>query len=531
LEFRWEFPYDSRRMPVVARQGMVATSQPLACSAGMRTLLQGGNAVDAAIATAAALTVVEPTSNGLGSDAFAMVWEGENLRGLNSSGRSPAGLSRDELVERCGSKMPITGWLPVTVPGAVAAWVELWRQFGRLPFSALLEPAIEYAEKGFPVSPITAYAWERGARRLGSREDYASVFLPGGRPPRAGEMVTLPEHARTLRLIGETEGESFYRGELAERIASYARESGGYLTEEDMSSHRAEWVRPMHVCYRGVDVWELPPNTQGAVALQALSILDGFDLSTSPHLGVDYCHLVAEALKLAFADAYQHIADPLIYPFPAELRSPEYTAKRRALVGDTANPEPITGLPRDGGTVYLCTADADGYMVSFIQSNYMGFGSGVVVPGTGIALQNRGVCFVLEKGHPNDYSPGKRPFHTIIPAFLGEGGIPHTAFGVMGGDMQPQGHVQVVSGMVDYGLNPQAALDAPRIKVLGGPAVSVESSLAADVIEGLVKRGHDAKVDRESLVFGGGQIIYRDPHTRVLIAGSDSRKDGLAIGY
>lgn len=531
MDFRWDLPYGSRRMPVLARHGMVATSQPLACSAGLRMLLSGGNAIDAAIATAAALCVVEPTSNGLGSDAFVMVYDGENLYGLSSSGRSPAGLSRNQIAELGGSTIPSTGWLPVTVPGAVAAWVELWRAFGRLPFDQILRPAIDYAREGYPVSPITAAAWELGARRLGSREDYAATFMPNGRVPRAGEVFASHDMARSLELIAETEGEALYRGELAERIASYARASGGYITEGDLASHSAEWVSPMHVCYRGVDVWELPPNTQGVVALQALGILDGIDVSSFEHLGVEFCHYVAESLKLAFADSYQHVADPEFYELPPELLSAEYLASRREEITEMANPNPITGLPRDGGTVYLCTTDEDGYMVSLIQSNYMGFGSGVVVPGTGIALSNRGVGFTLQPGHPNDYAPKKRPFHTIIPAFLGEGGIPHTAFGVMGGDMQPQGHVQVVSAMVDYGLNPQAALDAPRVKVLGGAGVAVEGGIPERVVEGLSSRGHDVRVVTEGFAFGGGQIIHRDRETGVITAGSDPRKDGLAIGY
>lgn len=531
MDFTWDLPYGSRRMPVLARHGMVATSQPLACSAGLRMLLSGGNAIDAAIATAAALCVVEPTSNGLGSDAFAMVYDGENLHGLCSSGRSPAGLSRDGVAELCGSKIPLTGWLSVTVPGAVAAWCELWREFGRLPFDQILRPAIEYAETGFPVSPITAIAWELGAQRLGCREDYAAAFMPNGRAPKAGEVFASEDIARSLKLIADTEGEAFYRGELAERIATYARTTGGYITEDDLASHSAEWVSPMHVCYRGVDVWELPPNTQGVVALQSLGILDRVDLCGFEHLGVDYCHYVAESLKLAFADAYQHVADPEFYEFPSKLLSREYLASRRDLITEVANSNPITGLPRDGGTVYLCTADEDGYMVSFIQSNYMGFGSGVVVPGTGISLSNRGVGFTLEPGHPNDYAPKKRPFHTIIPAFLGENGIPHTAFGVMGGDMQPQGHAQVVSAMVDYGLNPQAALDTPRIKVLGGASIAVEDGIAQSVVEGLSSRGHDVKVVTQGFAFGGGQIIHSDRETGVIVAGSDPRKDGLAMGY
>jgi len=510
----------------MATGGMVATSQPLAAAAGAVILQQGGNAVDAAVATAASLTVVEPTSNGLGSDAFAMVWDGKKLHGLNSSGRSPAALSRDHLLELGHGKIPDEGWLPVTVPGAVAAWSALWRRFGRLSFRDVLAPAIAYARQGFPVSPVTAAAWQAAARRFGARTDFAGTFLPHGEAPETGAMFTAPDHAHTLTLIAESEGEEFYRGELSARIAEYARKSGGFLSEQDLAAHQPEWVTPLHIRYRGKDIWELPPNGQGIIALQALSILERFDLDGVAHLGPEYLHWVAEALKLAFADAGRYVCDPEWSHWPEGLLAGEHITTRTKLIGRSANLDPVAGLPEEGGTVYLCTADSEGRLVSYIQSNYMGFGSGVVVPGTGIALQNRGCGFTLEPGHPNEYAPCKRPFHTIIPAFLGENGYPFMPFGVMGGDMQPQGHVQVVTGMVDYGLNPQAVLDAPRLRVTGGARIAVEANMPPESVSALRERGHDVQVAGSRTGFGGGQIIYRHPQSGVLIGGSDPRKDG-----
>ncbi|MBO8141483.1 MAG: gamma-glutamyltransferase [Firmicutes bacterium] len=517
----------------MGRRGAVATSHPLAAQVGLRILQDGGNAVDAAVATAAALTVLEPTSNGIGGDAFALVWDGRRLHGLNASGRAPQALTPEVFFERGLDRVPTDGWLPVTVPGAVSAWAELARRFGSMPLKDLVEPAARYAEEGHPVPPVIARSWRAAAQRFGHRDDFRQTFLPWGRPPKAGELCAGPDPARTLRLIGESDGEAFYRGELARAIARYAAQTGGYITEEDLAAHRPEWVEPISTSYRGFQVWEIPPNGQGLAALLALNILEGTDVASLPHLSAKQLHLVAEALKLAFADAHRYIADPARSPVPTrELLDKGYAARRRALIaGGRALAEPQPGLPRAGDTVYLCAADSEGRMVSYIQSNYMGFGSGVVVPGTGIALHNRGAGFTLEEGHPNRVAPGQRPYHTIIPGFLSKNGVPLAAFGVMGGDMQPQGHVQVVTGIIDYGLNPQAALDAPRIRVAGARDVHLESSISKDTARQLADWGHQVHMEFEDEMFGGGQIIWRDPDTGVFIAGSEPRKDGSAAAW
>lgn len=534
------FPYPSARMPVLARRGMVATSHPLAAQAGLRMLLAGGNAVDAAVAAAACLTVVEPTSCGLGGDAFAIVWDGGALHGLNASGPAPAALDAETLRRRGLKQVPTEGWESVTVPGVVAGWVRLLRRFGSMPLIDVLQPAIEYAEQGHPVPPHTAAVWQGAAARFGHRDDFRDAFLPGGRAPRAGEVFRQPDQARTLRLIGESWGEAMYRGELAEAIARYAARTGGYLTLDDLKRYESEWVQPLSVPYRDVEVWELPPNGQGAAALLALGIARHFRLGEgSPHEGarrhldVAHVHVLAEALRLALHDAYQHIADPRAASVPVErFTDPEHAARLAAEIRlDGTIAEPIPDRSAAGGTVYLCAADGDGRMVSFIQSNFYGFGSGVVVPGTGIAMQNRGAGFNLIPGHPNELAPGKRPFHTIIPGFLTRQGRALAAFGVMGGDMQAQGHVQVVSALVDFGLNPQAALDAPRFRVLPGGRLAVEQGFSPDAIAALEGLGHPVSANQAPLMFGGGQIIWRDPETGVYIAGSDPRKDGQAVGY
>lgn len=533
--FTYSQPYPSRRSPVLGKHGAVATSHPLAAQIGLQVLAEGGNAVDAAVATAAALTVLEPTSNGLGSDAFAIVWDGKKLHGLNASGRSPKSLSFEEMVKHADVKdgkrsVPKYGWLPVTTPGAVSAWVELTERFGSMPLSRLVEPAAKYAEEGHPVPPVIAHYWSFSEKRFQDREDFRSTFLPGGRAVKAGELFACPEQAKTLRLIGESNGEAFYRGELADAIVRYAEQTGGYLTKEDLSEHKAEWVEPISTNYRGYDIWEIPPNGQGITALIALNILEGYEIANLPLLSAQRLHLVIEALKLAFADAHRYVADPSRVPVPtAELLSKEYAAKRRSLIQtDRALPGPEPGDPL-GDTVYLCTADKEGRMVSFIQSNYMGFGSGVVVPGTGITLQNRGCGFSLQEGHPNVYAPGKRPYHTIIPSFITKDGVPLAAYGVMGGDMQPQGHLQVVSGIVDYGLNPQAALDAPRVRVLEDGGVAIEPTVNPEVVRELAVIGHRISMVAEMAGFGGGQMIWRDPDTGVYIAGTEPRKDGQAL--
>lgn len=517
-------------------RGAVATSQPLAAQAGLSVLQRGGNAVDAAVAAAAALVVLEPTSNGLGGDAFALVWDGRDLRGLNASGRAPRALTA-ETVRRAGYReMPTDGWLPVTVPGAVSAWVELSRSLGSMPLSELLRPAIEYAAEGYPVSPIIAGYWRAAEKRfagLAGRAGFARTFLPAGRAPLPGEIFRNPDLARALTLIADSDGDAFYRGELAVAMAAQAERDGGYLTAADLADHAPVWVAPIATNYRGYNIWEIPPNGQGLTALLALNILEGYDLAALPQLSPGRLHLLIEALKLAFADAHAYIADPELVPVPTGgLLAKSYAAERRSRIDpEQARANPLPGLPHHGDTVYLCTADRHGMMVSYIQSNYLGFGSGIVIPGTGIALQNRGACFSLLPGHPNELAPGKRPFHTIIPGFITRDGRPLCAFGVMGGDMQPQGHVQIVSGLVDYRLNPQAALDAPRVRVTGGAGVEIELEIGADTIRQLGQLGHNTHAVAEMAGFGGGQIIWREPESGVLIAGSEPRKDGQATVY
>jgi len=530
------YPYPSRRMPVIAARGVVATSEPLAAQAGLEMLRRGGNAVDAAIATAAALTVIEPTSNGIGSDAFALVWDGARLHGLNASGRAPA-THTPELFEGLGhTAVPARGWLPVTVPGAPAAWRDLHARFGKLPFAALFEPAIAYAADGFPVGPVTAAAWALTARiyaeTLAGPEFAAwfATFAPNGRGPKPGEIRRLPDHAATLRRIAESNADDFYHDELAGRIAAFAAETGGYLTRADLAAHTSAWVEPIGASYRGYDVWEIPPNGQGISALVALNILEGFDLSAHPRESVESYHLQIEAMKLAFADTLRYVADPEHADVPVRgLLDKGYAAERRRLIGERAI-EPAPGSPPRGGTVYLCAADGDGLMVSFIQSNYMGFGSGVVVPGTGIALQNRGANFSLDPAHPNIVAPGKRPYHTIIPAFLTRDGAAVGPFGVMGGFMQPQGHVQMVVNTIDYGLNPQASLDAPRWQWLRGRRIDIEATAPRAVVDGLAARGHEVTIGQNAGSFGRGQIIWRLPNG-AYVAGSEPRADGCAVGY
>jgi gamma-glutamyltranspeptidase / glutathione hydrolase len=528
-------PYPSSRQPLFAAHGVVATSQPLAAQAGLAMLQRGGNAVDAAIATAAALTVLEPTSNGIGGDAFALVWDGATLHGLNGSGRAPRALTLDAVRRQGHAAMPTRGWLPVTVPGAPAAWRDLHKRFGKLRFSTLFEPAISYAEQGYPVSPVLARYWNRAAQAYRSFTEpefsgWAATFTSDGRAPQAGEIWRSREHARTLSMIAESQADDFYRGGTAQAIAQFAAQTGGLLTSDDLARHSSSWVTPIHTTYRGYDVWEIPPNGQGLTALIALNILEGLPLNTIARETAESYHLQIEAIKLAFADAQRYIADPERVPVPTEaLLAKEYAAERRAMIGERALlPEP--GDPLRGGTVYLCAADADGMMISMIQSNYMGFGSGIVVPGTGIALQNRGAGFTLQAGHPNQVEPGKRPFHTIIPGFLTHEGRAIGPFGVMGGHMQPQGHVQMIVNTIDYGLNPQASLDAPRWYWEQGRSIEVEPGVAEETVRRLRQQGHEVVVSQEPSTFGRGQIIWRLP-SGAYVAGSDGRTDGCAVGY
>jgi len=525
-------PYPSLRQPVLA-DAVVATSQPLAAAAGLRMLELGGNAVDATIATAMALTIVEPTSNGLGSDAFALVWDGSELQGLNASGRSPAALAAERFAGL--ERMPERGWDAVTVPGAVSAWIALWKRYGSLTLETLAGPAVRYAEEGFRVGPMTARGWARAVDVLGEQPGFAEAFLPEGRAPQAGERFRLPAAGASLRRIAETEGEAFYRGDLAERIAGFARETGGLLTEADLASHEPTWTSSIQRALAGAEVHEIPPNGQGIAALMALGLLDHTHLADVDPDSADALHLEIEAMKLAFADLYRHVADPdSMQLSPADLLDDGYLAERAKLIDPRAAATAAPGVPARGGTVYLCAADADGRMVSYIQSNFQGFGSGVVVPGTGISLQNRGAGFVLEPGHPNRVAGGKRPFHTIIPGFVTRDGQALAAFGVMGGAMQAQGHLQVMLRTLLHGQNPQAAIDAPRWQVLpDGATIAIERGYEASVYHDLEERGHvvlrDPRLATGDRFFGGGQAAWRLPGGAYLGA-SDPRREGQAVG-
>ncbi len=528
--------YPSRRMPIVAARGVVATSQPLAAQAGLEILQRGGNVVDAALATAIALTVVEPTSNGIGADAFALVWDGAKLHGLNGSGRAPATHTM-ELFEQQGlTEVPTRGWLPVTVPGAPAAWADLHARFGKLPFRDLFTPAIRLAEEGYPLSPGLGEGWGNAARNYGATNTgpefaaWFTTFTKGGTPPKAGEMWQLPDHGKTLRAIAESNAEAFYKGAIAQKIAAWAAETGGYLTTDDLAAHTSTWVDPIGVSYRGHEVWEIPPNGQGIAALAALNVLEGFDLSRIPRDSVESYHLQIESMKLGFVDALKYAADMEHADVPmAGMIDKEYAAQRRRLITERAM-LPEAGEPPKGGTVYLCAADGDGMMISMIQSNYQGFGSGIVVPGTGIALQNRGACFRVDRNHLNCVAPGKRPYHTIIPAFLTRDGAALGPFGVMGGYMQPQGHLQMVVNQVDYGMNPQTSLDAPRWQWHKERQVSIEMAAPQHVLNGLATRGHVLKIEYNGGPFGRGQIIRRLANG-VYVAGSEPRADGCAVGW
>jgi gamma-glutamyltranspeptidase / glutathione hydrolase len=527
-------PYNSTRSVTIARRGIVATSQPLAVQAGLAMLQQGGNAVDAIVATAIALTIVEPTSNGIGADAFALVWDGNKVHGLNGSGRAPGALTLDSLRRQGHTAMPDKGWLPVTVPGAPATWRDLHTRFGKLPFEQLFEPAIRYAEEGHAVSPIVSYYWQRSVplyTGLNGSEfrGWGETFAPGGKGPKPGDVWASPGHAATLRRIAQTGAEDFYKGETARAIVRFAEQTGGLLTMEDLASHTSTWVDPISTSYRGYDAWEIPPNGQGITALIGLNILEGFGMGDLKRDSVESFHLQIEAIKLAFADAARYVADPEFEDVPtARLLDKGYAAKRRALIGERAL-QPAPGDPNSGGTVYLCAVDGDGLMVSYIQSNYMGFGSGIVVPGTGVALQNRGANFSLDPNHPNRVEPGKRPYHTIIPGFLTKDGQAVGPYGVMGGFMQPQGHLQMVVNTVDYGLNPQASLDAPRWQWTSGKNIMVEADATPAIVQGLKSRGHNVTVEAPGGAFGRGQIIWRLP-SGAYAAGSDKRADGYAGG-
>ncbi len=526
-DFNWDFPYASRRMPVLA-ENVVATSQPLAAQAGLQMLYKGGNAVDAALAAAIALTVVEPTSNGIGSDAFCILWDGQQLHGLNASGRSPEAWTPKYFSGR--ECMPERGWDTVTVPGCVSAWVELSERFGKLAFAELFEPGIRYARDGYLVGPVTANSWASQAQVLGEYAGFAETFMPGGQTPQTGEKFACPAQAQTLQQIAETAGAAFYRGDLAERMAADAVAHGGQLRVEDLAAHQCDWVGTVSQDYGEYTLHEIPPNGQGLAALIALGILRNKGLSSYPVDSVDSLHLQIEAMKLALVDAYRYIADPETMDATVEqLLDPSYLSDRADQIDLSAAGDPGHGVPAKGGTVYLTAADANGMMVSFIQSNYMGFGSGIVVPETGISLQNRGSGFVLQEGHPNQVGPHKRPFQTIIPAFLTRGGEPVMSFGLMGGRMQAQGHVQMVVRLVDYDQNPQAAADAPRFQILQGRAVAIETDFPSATLDELASRGHQLQRMPRDPMFGGAQLIHRlaDGYC----AASEPRKEGQAVGF
>ena len=541
-DFDWHNGYPSVRLPMFGRN-VVSTSTPLATQAGMRMLWKGGNAVDAAVATAAVKTLTEPVSNGLGSDAFCILWDGNQLHGLNSSGPAPAAWTQDYFRRKYGDdakRPPTRGWDSVTVPGAVAAWVALSDRFGKLPFADLLEPAIEIAERGYLVPIVVQGKWAAAAAvaDITRQPGFAEVFLPHGRAPHVGEWVTVPGAARMLRAIADTKGEALYGGEIAEAMERHARAEGGAMSARDMAAFRPEWVTPLAKDYRGHTLHEIPPNGQGIAAQVALGILSNFDLAGMPVDGPESQHLQIEAMKLAFADTYRYVGDNrylgdahAMGVTPAQMLDGDYLQSRARLIDPKRAQRFGAGNPVKGGTIYLTTADESGMMVSYIQSNYMGFGSGVVVPEWGLSLQNRGYGFVLEPGHPNVVAPGKRPFHTIIPGFLMRDGAPAMSFGIMGGNIQPQAHLQTLVRMLDHGQNPQAACDAPRWRFNESLNINVEGSMPPATVAALVERGHEVAVINDSYQdFGAGQFIWRmgDPAVEGYVAASDPRRDGQA---
>ncbi|ODS66515.1 MAG: gamma-glutamyltransferase [Acidovorax sp. SCN 65-108] len=540
MHFSYTHPYASTRLPVFARN-VVSTSHPLAAQAGLRMLQQGGNAVDAAVAAAAAMTICEPVSNGLGSDAFCILWDGQALHGLNASGRAPAAWTPGYFHSRYGkspASPPKRGIDSVTVPGAVSAWVALSERFGKLPFAALMEPAAEIAERGYLVPVVVQQKWAAAVPELQSQPGFAESFMPWGRAPQVGELFQFAAAARALRAIGATQGQAFYTGEIAQALVAFSQAQGGSLTLADLASHRPEWVTPIARNYRGYTLHEIPPNGQGIAALIALGILDRFDLASHPVDGAASQHLQIEAMKLAFADVYRYVAEPSSMEVtPAQMLDDAYLASRAKLIDMNKAQDFGAGNPVKGGTIYLTAADENGMMVSFIQSNYMGFGSGCVEPTFGISLQNRGQAFSTDPAGSNPanlVAPGKRPFHTIIPAFLTQNGQPVMSYGVMGANMQPQGHMQTLVRMLDYGQNPQVACDAPRWRFNEGLSINVEAAMPAATVQGLMGLGHRMEVIQDSYQdFGAGQFIWRmgDPKVQGYVAASDPRRDGQVAGY
>jgi gamma-glutamyltranspeptidase / glutathione hydrolase len=551
MNFDFHNPYASVRLPVFARNA-VSTSHPLAAQAGLRMLWKGGNAVDAAIAAAAAMTICEPVSNGLGSDAFAILWDGQELHGLNSSGHAPASWTVEHFQRKYGADAktpPKRGFDSATVPGAVGAWVALSERFGKLPFADLLEPAIEIAERGYLMPVVVQQKWAAATPELGHMPGFAECFLPWGRAPKVGELFQFKAAARGLRKIAESKGQAFYGGEIAQAIEKFAAMNGGSVTAHDYAAFKPEWVRPIGKDYHGYTLHEIPPNGQGIAALMALGILKNFDLRELPVDGVDSQHLQIEAMKVAFADVYRYVSDPRTMEVtPEQMLDDAYLASRAKLIDMKRAQDFKAGNPVKGGTIYLTAADENGMMVSFIQSNYMGFGSGCVEPTFGVSLQNRGHGFSLKPG-PNQVAPGKRPFQTIIPAFLtkpkgqpgtGASGLtvtnvePVMSFGVMGGNMQPQGHMQTLVRMLDYNQAPQVACDAPRWRFNQGVEINVEHQMNAETVAALKARGHHVDVINDSYQdFGAGQFIWRagDPKVEGYQCASDPRRDGQVAGF
>lgn len=509
-------------------RNVVATSQPLAAQAGLQALVKGGNAVDAALTVAITLTVVEPVMNGIGGDLFAIVWDGEAMHGLNSSGHAPAAWTPERFAQY--DEMPETGWDCVTIPGGVAGWTLLSEKFGRLGFSELFEPAINYARNGYAVSPITANRWFDAEEKFRGFKEFGDTFFMNGRAPRAGEKIVLPHHGNTLELIANTRGDAFYRGELAESIVHHAEHAGGAITLEDLSAHRSEWVECIDFEYHGVRVHEIPPNGQGIASLIALGVLQELDIAQYPVDSCDSLHLQIEAMKVGVAAAHQYVADPAHMTVNVvELLDAGFLTEQASRIRLDRALRPDVKVRREHGTVYLTTADASGMMVSLIQSNYHGFGSGIVIPERGISMHNRGSGFSLQAGHPNQVGGGKRPFHTIIPAFVTRNERPLMSFGVMGAHMQPQGHVQMIVRIIDYGQNPQAASDAPRWHVHPDFKLTLEAGFPQEFRTQLTQRGHEFEDQFGPGLFGGAQLIYclEDGYC----AASDHRKDGLAVGY
>jgi gamma-glutamyltranspeptidase/glutathione hydrolase len=530
------------RSEVIAKNGMVASSQPLATQIGLDILKKGGSAVDAAIAVDAALGLMEPTGSGIGGDLFAIVWNAKEkkLYGLNASGRSPLTLTLDYFRKNKINKIPASGPLPVSVPGCVDGWFELHKKFGKLSMTEILSPAIKYAEEGFPETELIAFYLQSVNRTMKQFPNITETYTVNGKVPEKGDIFKNPFLANTYRKIAKGGRDEFYKGDIARTIAAFMKEQGGFITYEDLASHISEWVEPVSTNYRGYDVWELPPNGQGIATLQMLNIIEGFDFSKIEYGSAEHLHIVNEAKKLVFEDVAKYYADPAFSKVPvAQLLSKKYAAARRALINLKMAGQYVAGDPDHSGTVYMTTADKDGNMVSLIQSNFRGMGSGMVPPKLGFMLQDRGELFNLEEGLPNSYAPGKRPFHTIIPGFVTKDGNPFMSFGVMGGDFQPQGHVQVLMNFIDFKMNLQEAGDAPRYEHVGSSSVTgepakgtgeilVESGFNFEQIQKLMSMGHKIGFGG---YYGGYQAIMYDPKKKVYFGASESRKDGQAAGY